>query len=73
MPSAVAEDIRDAAAEDLRERVEQLESVPTSVQNEGRSWDSGTQSTAGAPALLPDFLPPAEMKPAGELMHNILD
>jgi hypothetical protein len=40
MPSAVAEDLCDAAAEDLRERVEQLESVPAGVQNNGRSRPS---------------------------------
>jgi hypothetical protein len=42
-----------AANKELRGRVEQLDSV----QKDGHSWDSATQSTAGVLTLLPNFLP----------------
>jgi hypothetical protein len=43
--------MHDAAAEDLRVRIEQLESVLAGEQKDGRSWESATQSTIEAPTL----------------------
>jgi hypothetical protein len=46
-----------AANKELRGRVEQLDAVLAGEQKDGHSWESATQSTAGVPNLLPNFLP----------------
>jgi hypothetical protein len=46
-----------AANKELRGRVQQLDAVLAGEQKDGHSWESATQSTAGVPTLLPDFLP----------------